>query len=104
MVVDLNQLISDIVIDTDDKMHKQCKFCGKLLGIKDYMVLYENNFIENIPLLLEKFSSIEFEFKDGKKKPGLSWLIDKENWSAVLNGDFDKHTEGECQNEYNPCL
>ncbi len=62
------------------------------------------NFIENIPLLLEKFSSIEFEFKDGKKKPGLSWLIDKENWSAVLNGDFDKHTEGECQNEYNPCL
>lgn len=48
MVVDLNQLISDIVIDTDDKMHKQCKFCGKLLGIKDYMVLYENNFIENI--------------------------------------------------------
>ena len=48
MVVDLNQLISDIVIDTDDKMHKQCKFCGKLLGIKDYMVLYENNCIENI--------------------------------------------------------
>ena len=48
MVVDLKQLISNIVIDTDDKMHKQCKFCGKLLGIKDYMVLYENNFIENI--------------------------------------------------------
>ena len=48
MVVDLKQLISDIVIDTDDKMHKQCKFCGKLLGIKDYMALYENNFIENI--------------------------------------------------------
>ena len=48
MVVDLKQLISDIVIDTDDKIHKQCKFCGKLLGIKDYMALYENNFIENI--------------------------------------------------------
>lgn len=48
MVVDLKQLISDIVIDTDDKMHKQCKFCGKLLRIKDYMALYENNFIENI--------------------------------------------------------
>ena len=46
--MDLKQLISDIVIDTDDKMHKQCKFCGKLLGIKDYMALYENNFIENI--------------------------------------------------------
>ena len=29
MVVDLKQLISDIVFDTDDKMHKQCKFCGK---------------------------------------------------------------------------
>lgn len=48
MVVNLKQLISDIVIDTDDKIHKQCKFCGKLLGIKDYMALYENNFIENI--------------------------------------------------------
>lgn len=48
MVVDLKQLISDIVIDTDDKMHKQCKFCGKLLDLKDYMALYENNYIENI--------------------------------------------------------
>ena len=48
MVVDLKQLISDIVIDTNDKMHKQCKFCGKSLDIKDYMVLYENNYIENI--------------------------------------------------------
>lgn len=48
MVVDLKQLISDIVIDTDDKMHKQCKFCGKLLDLKDYMVLYKNNYIENI--------------------------------------------------------
>ena len=48
MVVDLKQLISDIVIDTDDKMHKQCKFCGKLLDLKDYSALYENNYIENI--------------------------------------------------------
>ena len=48
MVVDLKQLISDIVIDTDDKMHKQCKFCGKLLDLKDYRALYENNYIENI--------------------------------------------------------
>lgn len=48
MVVDLKQLISDIVIDTDDKMHKQCKFCGKLLDLNDYMALYENNYIENI--------------------------------------------------------
>ena len=48
MVVDLKQLISDIVIDTDNKMHKQCKFCGKLLDLKDYMALYENNYIENI--------------------------------------------------------
>ena len=29
MVVDSKQLISDIVLDTDNKMHKQCKFCGK---------------------------------------------------------------------------
>ena len=48
MVVDLKQLISDIVIDTDNKMHKQCKFCGKLLDLKNYMALYENNYIENI--------------------------------------------------------
>ena len=51
MVVDLKQLISDIVIDTDNKMQKQCKFCGKSLNIKDYMILsksinklaYDNN-------------------------------------------------------------
>lgn len=30
MVVDLKQLISDIVIDTDDKMHKQCKILWKV--------------------------------------------------------------------------
>ncbi len=48
MVVDLKQLISDIVIDNDNKMHKQCKFCGKLLDLKDYRALYENNYIENI--------------------------------------------------------
>ena len=29
MVVDSKQLISDIVLDTNNKMHKQCKFCGK---------------------------------------------------------------------------
>ena len=48
MVVDLKQLISDIVIDTDDKMHKQCKFCGKHLPIIDYSVLYANIVYENI--------------------------------------------------------
>lgn len=50
MVVDLKQLISDILIDTDDKMHKQCKFCGKLLDLKNYMALYENDYIENIAI------------------------------------------------------
>lgn len=48
-----------------------------------------HEFKENIPLLMEKFSRIEFEFKDVKKKPGLNWLIDKGNWSGVLNGDFN---------------
>ncbi len=48
MVVDFKQLISDIVIDTDNKMNKQCKFCGKLLDIKDYIAFYENSYIENI--------------------------------------------------------
>ena len=48
MVVDLKQLISDIVIDTDDKMHKQCKFCGIHLPIIDYSVLYANIVYENI--------------------------------------------------------
>ena len=42
MVVDSKQLISDIVLDTDNKMHKQCKFCGKLLHINDYTALYVN--------------------------------------------------------------
>lgn len=48
MVVDLKQLISDIVIDTDNKMHKQCKFCGKHLPIIDYSVLYANIVYKNI--------------------------------------------------------
>ena len=42
MVVDSKQLISDIVLDTDNKMHKQCKFCGKLLHINDYTALYKD--------------------------------------------------------------
>jgi DNA replication protein DnaC len=50
MVVDFKQLISDIVVDTEDKMHKQCKFCGKSLAIKDYSALYENNYIEKIAI------------------------------------------------------
>jgi DNA replication protein DnaC len=50
MVVDFKQLISDIVVDTEDKIHKQCKFCGKSLAIKDYSALYENNYIENIAI------------------------------------------------------
>lgn len=59
-------------------------------------------FAENIPLLLEKFKDIEFEFKDGKKKPGLNWLIDKGNWAGVLNGDFDKQKPmQEEENVYN---
>lgn len=52
-------------------------------------------FIDNIPPLMEKFKSIEFEFKDGKKKPGLTWLIDKGNWADVLNGKFDKQEQKE---------
>lgn len=59
MVVDSKQLISDIVLDTDDKMHKKCKFCGKLLYIKDYTALYVNNFIENIANAFERCTCAE---------------------------------------------
>lgn len=52
--MDFKQLISDIVVDTDDRMHKQCKFCGKLLYIKDYTALYKNNFIINIATAYER--------------------------------------------------
>ena len=59
MVVDSKQLISDIVLDTDNKMHKKCKFCGKLLYIKDYTALYANNFIENIANAFERCTCAE---------------------------------------------
>lgn len=54
MEVDFNQLISDIVVDTEDKMHKKCKFCGKLLYIKDYSVLYANYYTENTATAYER--------------------------------------------------
>ena len=47
MVVDSKQLISDIVLDTDNKMHKQCKFCGKLLHIKCSSLDNVSSHIEN---------------------------------------------------------
>lgn len=71
MVVDLKQLISDIVIDTNDKMHKQCKFCGKLLDLKDYMALYENNYIENIATAYSRCNCDE-AYKIWKKYDELS--------------------------------
>lgn len=71
MVVDLKQLISDIVIDTNDKMHKQCKFCGKSLNIKDYMILYENNYIENIATAYSRCNCDE-AYKIWKKYDELS--------------------------------
>lgn len=54
MVVDFNQLISDIVVNTEDKMHKKCKFCGKILYIKDYSVLYANSYIDNTAIAYER--------------------------------------------------
>lgn len=71
MVVDLKQLISDIVIDTNDKMHKQCNFCGKLLDLKDYMALYENNYIENIATAYSRCNCDE-AYKIWKKYDELS--------------------------------
>lgn len=71
MVVDLKQLISDIVIDTNDKMYKQCKFCGKSLNIKDYMILYENNYIENIATAYSRCNCDE-AYKIWKKYDELS--------------------------------
>jgi len=54
MVVDSKQLISDIVLDTDNKMHKQCKFCGKLLHINDYTALYVNIVYKDIATAYER--------------------------------------------------
>ena len=54
MVVDSKQLISDIVLDTDNKMHKQCKFCVKLLHINDYTALYVNIVYKDIATAYER--------------------------------------------------
>lgn len=48
------KLISDIVLDTDNKMHKQCKFCGKLLHINDYTALYVNIVYKDIATAYER--------------------------------------------------
>ena len=50
----MNKLISDIVLDTDNKMHKQCKFSGKLLHINDYTALYVNSVYKDIATAYER--------------------------------------------------
>lgn len=50
-------------------------------------------FIENIPLIIEKFSKIKFS--NGIGKPTLKWLINDGNWASILNGEYDQFIEDE---------
>ena len=51
---------------------------------------FENpDFKENLPVLIEKFSKIKFNFDGKVQKVGLRWLLEDGNWSGVLSGDFD---------------
>ena len=47
------------------------------------------DFQENIPELLKRYKKTIFEFKNGTRRASLRWLIEEENWSGVLNGDFE---------------
>ena len=50
-------------------------------------------FVENIPLIVEKFSKIKFS--NGIGKPTLKWLINEGNWAGILNGERDQFIEDE---------
>lgn len=58
------------------------------------------NFNEIIPELLKKYKNTIFEFKTGKRRPSLRWLLEGGNWSGVLNGDFEEIEEDERANGY----
>jgi len=59
--------------------------CQKLVEIPETIP----NFRELIPVLLEKFSKITFNFKGEITKPGLRWLLEEGNYADVLSGKFD---------------
>ena len=54
------------------------------------MAVEIENFEAVIPVLLEKFSKVSFNFNGEIKKPGLRWLIEEGNWADVLSGQFDE--------------
>ena len=103
----LDPSINPIIQKFSEEYQKQ--FNSRLyLNYEQKMKLIEissdiTDFNEKIPELLEKFKNIEFTFQNGEtKRPGLTWLIDKGNWTGVLNGDFDKPKGAEYV--YNPNL
>ena len=57
------------------------------------------DFEENLPILIEKFSKIKFNFDGKVQKVGLRWLLEDGNWSGVLSGDFDNNIEDEKEND-----
>ena len=57
------------------------------------------DFKENLPVLIEKFSKIKFNFDGKVQKVGLRWLLEDGNWSGVLSGDFDNNIEDEKEND-----
>lgn len=46
------------------------------------------NFRETIPIVLEKMKAIDFGFDNWK--PTSSWLLKENNYTAILNGTYDK--------------
>lgn len=91
----------------------QAKFCAiykEVFGKPCYLnnaqrlalveIKFENpDFEENLPVLIEKFSKIKFNFDGKVQKVGLRWLLEDGNWSGVLSGDFDNNIEDEKEND-----
>jgi DNA replication protein DnaC len=105
MVVDFKQLISDIVVDTEDKMHKQCKFCGKSLAIKDYSALYENNYIENTAIAYsrcncEKANKIWKQYDENMEKQKVQEFNLKQIDKLFKNNNFGKRQLGSTFENY----
>ena len=79
-----------------------CKSCflnnAQRLALVD--IDFDNpDFKENLPVLIEKFSKIKFNFDGKVQKVGLRWLLEDGNWSGVLSGDFDNNIEDEEEND-----
>jgi hypothetical protein len=77
-----SKLFNCRVFLTSQECNKLCELASDIEGFK-----------ETIPIVLEKLKNIDFGFDNFK--PTASWLLKDNNYTAVLNGTYDKQESKE---------